>query len=102
MLRRAAKLFAAFAALLISSQAAAQTQPDLPGVISPLKIEQDRNSVNLTTGKIDIEVPSLGIPAAPRLHWDKVQNSAPYMRGTIGSGGDFAAASYSVTTNGGS
>jgi len=103
MARLAIKL-AALAALFLplGSQALAQTQPDLPGVISPLKIEQDRNSINLTTGKIDVDVPSLGVPGAPRLHWDKVQNSSPYMRGTIGPGGDFAAASYSVTTTGGS
>jgi YD repeat-containing protein len=104
MLRRAAKSCAALAALLVpfGSQAVAQTAPDPPVVIAPLKVAQDLNSVNLTTGKIDLSVPSLGVPAAPRLHWDKVQNSAPYMRGTITGSGDLANASYSVTTTGGS
>jgi RHS repeat-associated protein len=102
MLCRVAKLAALAAFLLpLGSRATAQTQPDAPVTISPIKIEGDRNSVNLATGKIDVEVPSLGVPAAPRLHWDKVQNSAPYMRGTI-SGTTFALASYSVTTTGGS
>jgi RHS repeat-associated protein len=94
-------LAAAALFLPLSSQAVAQTAPDPPVVISPLKIEPERNGVNLTTGKIDLDVPSLGVPGAPRLHFDKVQNSAPYMRGTI-SGAEFALASYSVTTTGGS
>jgi len=102
--RRNSRWLAALAALLllpIASQAFAQTAPSPPLVISPLKIEPDRNAVNLATGKIDLDVPSLGEPAAPRLHWDKVQNSAPYMRGTISSSGDLAAASYSATATGG-
>lgn len=91
------------AASIVGPPALAQTMPDPPSVISPLKIEQDRNGVNITTGKIDIDVPSLGVPGAPRLHWDKVQNSAPYMRGTTaGSGAEYALASYSVTTTRGS
>jgi hypothetical protein len=105
MLRRASKRlsFAAGAFLLpLSSQAVAQTAPDPPVVISPLKVEPERNAVNLTTGKIDLDVPSLGVPGAPRLHFDKVQNSAPYMRGTIVATGGTSNASYSVTTTGGS
>jgi len=80
---------AALAALLLplSTQAVAQSF-DPPPVIAPLKIEPDRNKVNVTTGKTEIDVPSLGVPAAPRLHWDKVQNSAPYMRGTSSAGGE--------------
>src|SRR5262249_29733561 len=92
------------AALLfpLGSHAAAQSF-DPPVVIAPLKIEPDRNAVNLTTGKIDLPVPSLGVPAAPRLHWDKVANSAPYMSGTSSSGGEeMPPAGYSVTTTGGS
>lgn len=102
MLRPAARLFAALAALFLGSQAAAQSF-DPPVVIAPLKVEPDRNSVNLTSGKIDIQIPSLGVPGAPRLHWDKVQNSAPYMRGTISaSGEEMVPAGYSATTTGGS
>ena len=97
---------AALAALSLplSSQAFAQTQPDPPDVISPLKIEPERNGVNLSTGRIDLEVPSLGVPAAPRLRFDKVQNWTPYMDGKIntGSGEQMPLASYSVTTTGGS
>jgi len=93
---------AALAALLLplSTQAVAQSF-DPPPVIAPLKIEPDRNKVNVTTGKTEIDVPSLGVPAAPRLHWDKVQNSAPYMRGTSSAGGEeMPPAGYSVTTTG--
>jgi RHS repeat-associated protein len=107
MLRHADRFIAALAGLLLpfGAEAIAQQQPPQPpAVISPLKIEPDRNGVNLQTGKIDIGVPSLGVPGAPRLHWDKVQNSAPYMKGTItsGSGEQQPVASYSVTTTGGS
>lgn len=104
MLRRASKRLAALAALLfpLGSQAFAQTAPDPPVVIAPLKVAQDLNSINLTTGKIDMALPSLGVPAAPRLHWDKVQNSAPYMHGTTTGTTDYATAAYSVTTTGGS
>jgi RHS repeat-associated protein len=104
MLRRVSRRLAALAALLLplGSQALAQTVPDAPVVIAPLKVEQDLNSVNLTTGKIDLGVPSLGVPAAPRLHWDKAQNSSPYMSGTISGSGELANASYSATTTGGS
>ena len=103
MQRRTTRLWlAALAAfLLVPAPAAAQVLPDPPAVISPLKVEPDRNGVNLNTGKITIDVPSLGVPAAPRLHWDRVQNAAPYMRGTIITG-DTPVMNYSATTIDGS
>ncbi len=89
--------------LPLGSQGVAQNTPnDPPSVISPLKIEDDRNDVNLESGKIDLDVPSLSVPAAPRLKWDKVQNSAPYMRGTQATSAQLPPASYSVTTRDGS
>jgi hypothetical protein len=65
----------AFAALVLSftPQAAAQVAPEPPPGISPLRIEPDRNGVNITTGKIDIDVPVLSVPAAPRLRFDLLQ-----------------------------
>lgn len=56
---------------------------DVPSVISPLRVDADRNGVNLVNGKINLDIPTLSIPAAPRLRFDRVQNAAPYVRGTI-------------------
>ncbi|MEA3030531.1 MAG: hypothetical protein QOG13_1856, partial [Sphingomonadales bacterium] len=55
------------AALIVAAAAAgsaAQAQ-DVPQVISPLRVESDRNGVNLVDGRIIIELPVLSVPAAP-------------------------------------
>jgi len=77
------------------SSAAAQAMPD---VISPLTSEPDPNGVNLTNGKKNVDVPTLSVPAAPRLRFDKVQNSAPYIVGKIdgASGAETLTGNYSV------
>src|SRR4029453_9213023 len=88
-------------ASMLPSAALAQSVSDPPAVISPLRAERDVNGVNLATGKINLDIPSLGVPAAPRLHFDRGQNSAPYTRGTISAGGEEAPpSSYSVHSNG--
>jgi hypothetical protein len=45
---------------------------DAPKTISPLRIEPDGNGVNLADGKIQQPVPTLSVPAAPRLTFDLV------------------------------
>jgi RHS repeat-associated protein len=67
-------------------------------VISPLQVESDQNGVNLVDGKITIQGPGLSVPAAPNLSFDRVQNAAPYMKGTLQPGGDegFGQSNYSV------
>ncbi|MFZ4604158.1 MAG: hypothetical protein ACOYM8_17065, partial [Caulobacterales bacterium] len=63
--------------LLAFSQVFAQAaiaEPITPTVISPLKVVSDRNGVNVSTGLARIDVPSISIPAAPRLKFDLVQN----------------------------
>ncbi|MFZ4604373.1 MAG: hypothetical protein ACOYM8_18190, partial [Caulobacterales bacterium] len=52
----------------------AVAEPIAPTVISPLKVVSDRNSVNISTGLARVGVPSISIPAAPRLKFDLVQN----------------------------
>lgn len=73
---------AALASLIIVANivvpASAQSSP-VPTVISPLKADFDINGVNLATGKTQITGPTLSVPADPRLTFDTVQNSAPYI-----------------------
>jgi RHS repeat-associated protein len=88
------------------ASAQAQTVPDAPAVISPLRAEPEVNDVNVITGKTVLRTPALSVPAAPHLKFDWVQNSAPYVSGTIITGDVYsdspAQASYSVHTGGGS
>ena len=83
----------------------AQTTPDAPTVISPLRVETDVNDVNLVTGRTVLKTPTISVPAAPNLRFDWVQNAAPYVSGTITPGnvsGDTPAqASYSIHTGSG-
>jgi RHS repeat-associated protein len=79
---------------------------DVPEVISPLRVESDHNGVNLINGKTRMPLPTLSVPGAPNLRFDRVQNVAPYINGSIngtvqGSGG-YATAMYSVHTGSGS
>src|SRR4051794_9077974 len=71
-------------AAAISTGTAAQAQVDVPNVISPLRIEPDHNNDNLVDGRTTIDVPVLSVPAAPNLRFDRIQNAAPYLTGTIG------------------
>jgi RHS repeat-associated protein len=94
--------------LLVAGRATslrAQTVPDAPTVISPLRVETDVNDVNLVTGKTVLKTPTISVPAAPNLKFDWVQNAAPYVSGTINTGdvsGDTPAqGSFSVHTGGG-
>lgn len=85
------------AAFFASAPGSAQ---DIPGVISPLRVEPDRNGVNLANGQISPDVPTLSIPAAPRLKFDRVQNMAPYVKGNINIvvGAGYQTSSWSVHT----
>jgi len=81
----------------IAAGASAVHAQDVPKVISPLKVESDQNGVNLVNGKIEIPVPTLSVPAAPNLSFDRVQNAAPYVKGTIQPGSEGpSSSSFSV------
>ena len=47
--------------------------------ITPLTAQQDPNQVNINDGHARIDVPSLSIPAAPRLKFDLIQNAMPFL-----------------------
>jgi RHS repeat-associated protein len=81
----------------IVTLAAAAGQPDLPSAISPLRIEPDPNDVNLVSGKTTMNIPVLSVPGAPNLRFDRVQNSAPNIKGKLtGTAGVYLQSSYTV------
>ncbi|MBG6119003.1 MULTISPECIES: RHS repeat domain-containing protein [unclassified Sphingobium] len=85
----------AAAALGLSSAIHAQTTP--PDVIAPLHAELDPNGLNLSNGKAALELPTLSIPAAPRLTFQRVQDWAPYVSGrTSGSPGSYVEKAWTV------
>ncbi|MBX9813407.1 MAG: RHS repeat-associated core domain-containing protein [Sphingomonas sp.] len=51
----------------------------VPKALTPLNTIPDVNGVNVTTGRMEIGPPTLSIPAAPKLNFDRVQNFLPYV-----------------------
>ena len=94
----------ACAAMVSSGPGAAQVANSTPpAVITPLSTQPDQNDVNITDGRIRIGIPSMGVPAAPRLTLDTVQSAMPYLVAKIGSGqGDYVESSVSVHIGGAS
>lgn len=67
--------------------------------ITPLTSEPDVNNVNITDGQMQMDVPTLSIPAAPRLTFDRVQSFMPHLIANIsGGGGNYIESSVSVHT----
>lgn len=85
-------------ALLAGVPAARAQELVPPDVISPLRVEMDPNGVNLVTGKMQVPLPVLSVLAAPNLRFDRVQNLAPYVKGTQSGGAGTSQNSYSVHT----
>jgi RHS repeat-associated protein len=72
---------------------------ETPEVISPLRAESDHNGVNIVDGKLSIGVPTLSVPGAPNLKFDRVQNVTPYVKGKVSGGvGSYAIGNFSVHT----
>ena len=82
-----ALLVASAAGMVAGTSASAQTVPEIPQVVSPLRVETDHNNVNLVSGRTTVEPPVLSVPAAPNLRFDRVQNAAPYVLGRINPAG---------------
>jgi len=97
-------LIARFALTLLAALAGVTSvyaQEQAPEVITPLRVETDHNGVNLINGKTRISPPVLAVPGAPHLRFDRVQNAAPYVNGTIsGEPGGAGMSAYSVHTGG--
>jgi RHS repeat-associated protein len=73
----------ALGAVLLAAMAGAASAQHVPNVISPIQVASDANGVNLVDGRIVMDLPTLAVPGAPNLRYDRVQNAAPYMRGRI-------------------
>lgn len=68
-------------------------------VISPLKAEPDVNNVNIGNGLIRVDGPTLSVPAAPRLRFDRLSNAVPYLRANVsGLPGNYVESSIAVHT----
>jgi RHS repeat-associated protein len=94
-LKRSAQLLLALTATVAGSDVAYAQDP--PAVISPLRVESDPNGVNLATGRFSIDGPVLSVPGAPNLVFDRIQNAAPYVKGTVsGEAGEIPVGNYSV------
>ena len=90
-------MFIAVGALIAPSATAQITNQPPPAVISPLASEPDLNRVNIATGKIRLDIPTLTIPAAPRLKLDALQNAMPYLSARVsGAAGNYIESSVSV------
>src|ERR1044072_913225 len=99
----ARRRLSALAAVAFWAGGAHGQSQDVPQVISPLRVETDHNNVNIVSGKTTIEPPSLSVPGAPNLRYDRVQNAAPYARGTVtGQGETTTTVNWSVHTGSGS
>jgi RHS repeat-associated protein len=71
---------AAIAAVFSSSLAAGNAQAqDVPKNLTPPIVDADINDVNIANGKTQITGPTLSVPAAPNLRFDRVQNVAPLL-----------------------
>jgi len=81
MLRRASKcLLAVLAALLLSTESRA-SEPEMPQGITPPEVMSDPNALNLVTGKVMTQRPTISIPAAPRLTYSRASDFFMYMDG---------------------
>jgi RHS repeat-associated protein len=90
----------ALCAVLAAWSATAGAQViDVPDTIAPLRVESDRNGVNVIDGNLTIPVPVLSVPGAPNLKFDWVQNVTPIVKGKIsGVAGETAIGNFSVHT----
>lgn len=78
---------------------AAPTQPDMPITVSPLRVEEEPNGVNIDSGKTRMTPQVLSVPGAPHLRFDRVQNSAPYVSGRqSGAVGESVMGSFTAHT----
>jgi RHS repeat-associated protein len=90
---------ALLALTLLTGVPAVHAQQEIPEAISPLRIENDLNGVNIVSGKIVPTLPAITVPAAPNLRFDWVQNAAPHIKGKQwGAIGEVPQANYSVHT----
>lgn len=97
-IRSTLALTTALAGSLAAFPALAQTTAT---TISPLTVEADGNGVNIATGQARVAVPTLSVPAAPRLSFDLLQNVMPHLIANIsGDEADYKQSSIAVKHGG--
>ncbi|MEP3422872.1 MAG: RHS repeat-associated core domain-containing protein [Erythrobacter sp.] len=69
--------------------------------INPLEVEPDPNGVDLLTGAVNGELPTLSIPAAPELTFSKLDDFYPLLQGKVPSGGNSTTDDTSYQINAG-
>lgn len=70
-------------AIMLLGLATAVAAQDIPEPITPLEVQPDENGVNLTSGLKTPDALVIGVPAAPRLKFDRMQNAGLYASGTM-------------------
>lgn len=95
---RIASLMASVALGTVCSAPALSQTVATATVISPLKTQQDVNNVNVTTGRMRVDVPALSVPAAPRLKFENLQNAVPYVQANM-SGSDVDSMQSSIAVH---
>ena len=83
--------------LLLFAGGPAHAQQEVPEAISPLRVETDHNGLNIISGKVQLPIPVLSVPAASNLRFDRVQNAAPHVKGKQW-GGASVQANFTVHT----
>ncbi|HMJ92524.1 MAG TPA: hypothetical protein VK472_00340, partial [Allosphingosinicella sp.] len=79
--RIAAKAAGALLALAAACMGTGAYAQDVPQGLTPLSVDLDNNGVNLVTGKGTIPMPTLSVPGAPNLKFDRVQNVIARVKG---------------------
>lgn len=77
------KIISSMGAIALLGLAATATAQEIPEPITPLEVQPDENGVNLTSGLKTPDALVVGVPAAPRLKFDRIQNAALYASGTL-------------------
>jgi RHS repeat-associated protein len=97
-MRRPIRIFCFTLALAAAAAGGAASAQEVAQAISPLRVEADRNGVNLVDGRTVIDVPVLSVPGAPNLRFDRLQNAAPYVKGLVqtASGAEVDRRSYAI------
>lgn len=68
--------------------------------IKPLEVEQDPNGVDYLSGKISKRMPTLSIPAAPELTFEKLTDFWPVLQGTVVPQAPDGKVTYSINAGG--
>ncbi|MCK0127531.1 RHS repeat-associated core domain-containing protein [Erythrobacter sp. F6033] len=87
-------VLAMVAALMLPAVANAQE-------INPLDVEPDPNGVDLLSGAVNGQLPTLAIPAAPELAFSKLDDFYPLLQGKVPSGGNSTTDQTSYQINAG-